>query len=161
MGSTGLEEGRGIPVFACELISEIKDEIQPLLELHYKEIAHYPDIKLNPDYLRYQKLEDSGMFKVFTARSDGKLIGYNAFFLNHNLHYMDSYQAIQDILFVDPTRRGFGRNFIKWCDLQLKEMGVQLVLQHLKVKHNFGVILERQGYELIDLIYGKRLDEVK
>lgn len=101
-----------------------------------------------------------GNLRVYSARSGEKnlLVGYAVFFVRHNMHYADSLQATQDILFVQKEFRGRGGEFIAWCDYQLKKEGVQAVYQHVKAKHNFGKLLERMGYELVDLIYTKRLD---
>lgn len=135
------------------------EEALPLLDLHYKEIAHYLDIPLKPNFEGYFNAEDSGALRVFTARKEGKLIGYAIFFLKHNLHYSSSLQAAQDILFLHPGHRGTGGRFIKWCDTQLQAEGVQAVYHHVKAAHNFGPLLERMGYSLVDHIYARRLDK--
>lgn len=137
------------------------DELKPLLEKHYLEIAHYQDIPLNPNFDQYLKLEEIGMLRCFTCRSDdGKLLGYAIFFVKHNLHYQSSLQAVQDIIFIDPSCRnaGFGAKFITFCDDKLKAESVQAVYHHVKEAHNFGPLLERIGYKLVDLIYARRLD---
>jgi len=98
---------------------------------------------------------------VFTARDDEKLMGYNVFFVANNAHYKDSLQATQDILYLAPEYRGkmTGVRFIRWCDNELEDLGVEVVYQHVKARPelNFGPMLERIGYELVDLIYTKRL----
>jgi len=138
---------------------ELMSEMIPLFDIHYKQIAHYQDIPLNPDYDRYLMMQDAGMLRVFTARSeDDSLVGYSVFFINHNIHYKDSLQAVQDILFIHPNHRGAGGRLIKWCDEALAEEGVQAVYHHVKAAHNFGPLLERMGYELVDYIYARRLD---
>lgn len=146
-------------VFACEcLTDDFISEVSPLLEKHYREISHFHDIALDPDWPIYRMAEANGMYKTYTARLGGKLIGYASFWIKHNAHYKSSLQAVQDVIFIDPTSRGFGSKFIHWCDEQLKALGVQVVRHHLKAAHNWGKILERDGYELEDLIYTKRLD---
>lgn len=142
------------------------DEIEPLCDLHWREVAHYPDIPLEPDWSVYAGAERAGTLRVFTVRDEralyyGKpqLVGYAVFFVRANPHYASSLQAVQDILFVLPEVRGsVGYRFLKWCDEQLRAEGVQAVYHHVKQAHNFGRLLERQGYELVDLIYAKRLD---
>lgn len=142
-----------------EFAPAIFADLLPLLIKHYKEIAHYPDIELVPDWGTYAQLEQNGVLRVYTLRDDeSNLIGYGIFFVKQNLHYSNSLQAVQDILFVEPKKRGIGLAFMKWCDKQLKTEGVQVVYHHVKKSHNFGQMLERQGYELVDFIYGKRLD---
>lgn len=132
-------------------------EMKPLTELHYQEIAHYKDIPLEPDIETYKTIEEQGCLRLYTARDEGELIGYSIYFLKNNPHYKSSLQASQDILFIRKDKRGQGREFLMWCDEQLKADGVDVVYHHVKAAHNFGPLLERQGYKLIDLIYGKRL----
>ena len=136
-------------------------EFSGLFHKHWKEIAHYQDIILDPDEDFYLKADQLGLSRLFTIRNEEKvLVGYAVFFVKKNGHYKASLQASQDILFLDPTLRGslIGYRFIKWCDEQLAAEGVQVVYQHVKVSHDFGSMLERLGYQFIDKIYGKRLD---
>lgn len=146
--------------FAKENFTQIYDEIAPLSEAHYKEIAHYQDIPLNPDLMKYEMLERGGVLRTFTMRTDtGELVGYAIFIVQHNLHYKDSLQAIQDVIFLRKENRGTGGNLIKYCDNKLRVEGVQVVYQHVKFSHDFGPLLERMGYHLVEKIYGKRLDQ--
>lgn len=145
--------------FQKENLIDIYDEMLPIFISHYKEIAHYKDIPLSPDIEQYYRMEKNGITHIFTAREERNLIGYGIFNIRYNLHYKDSLQAWQDILYISKEKRGFGKDFIKWCDLQLKNMGVQVINQHIKVAHNWGKILENMGYELQDLQYSKRLDK--
>ena len=100
-----------------------------------------------------------GVVRIFTARDQGRLDGYAIYFLRRNIHYQTSLQAVQDILFLSAgLRRGLaGYRFIKWCDEQLKK-NVQVVYQHVKLAHNFGPVLERIGYEPVEVTYVRRLD---
>jgi len=142
---------------------ELFREIMPILERHKEEIAHYPDIELDPDWNFYSRAQEFGSLRVFTMRDQHQaLVGYNIFLVSLNCHYKSSKQAKNDILYLLPElRRGRrGLEFINWCDGELKKEGVQVVYHHVKKDHNFGPALERaMGYELIDLIYGRRLDK--
>lgn len=144
--------------FKKENFTDSFDESIPLLFEHWEEIAHYPDIKLDPDVKKYTALQESGSLRVFTARVEGKLVGYSVYIVGHNIHYRESLQAKQDVIFIHKDHRGLGFKFIKFCDDQLREEGVQAVYHHVKAQHNWGRMLLRQGYELVDLIYAKRLD---
>lgn len=146
--------------YQCEPALACIDEAYPLLYAHWEEIAHFKDISLEPDLDAYEKLHKAGVLRTFTARNEfDKLVGYAVFVVRANPHYRSSVQAVQDILYVDKQYRGKGLEFIKWCDEQLKAEGVQAVYQHVKQAHNFGPALERIGYELVDLIYARRLDK--
>lgn len=146
--------------FQREQSFEIFDEAMPLLRQHFEEISANKDIPLDPDFEAYELMERQGMLRTFTARDDGKLVGYAVFFVRANIHYKTSKQANQDILYIVPSLRGglLGYRFIKWCDEELRAEGCQAVYQHIKAAHNFGSLLERIGYRLVDLIYCRRLD---
>lgn len=147
--------------YAQESYDLMIDEIKPLLEAHYHEIAHYQDIPLQPQWETYKAMETMGVLKAFSCRLEetNELVGYAIYFVKKHIHYDSCLVAQQDILFVKKEHRGKGMIFIMWCDARLKEMGVQLTIQHIKAAHNFGHMLERMGYELMDLIYTRRLDK--
>ena len=135
------------------------EEIFPLLEKHYDEVAHFKQIPLSPDFKQYKKLDEMGVLRCYTARDEtGGIVGYAIFMVKHNIHYSTSLQAVQDVIFIHPERRGFGIKFIKWCDEMLKADGVEAVYHHVKREHPaLGVILSRIGYKEIDHIYGRAL----
>lgn len=149
-----------LPRFAREGGLFVIDEIKPLLEAHWLEIAHYQDIPVKCDYGSYLKLEANGLLRIYTVRNSN-LIGYAIFVVAKSLHYNDSLQARQDVLYLAPEfRRGrIGIRFIDWCDEQLKAEGVQVVYHHVKdAAPALGILLARRGYTLVDHIYAKRLD---
>lgn len=149
-----------IPQFARESSDTVMEEILPLLHEHYAEIAHYQDIPINIDIDAYLRAEAQGILRIYTVRNGIELIGYAIFGVKASIKYSGSLQAKQDVLYLAPAfRKGrVGMRFIQWCDTQLRGEGVQVVYQHVKAAHNFGPMLERMGYELIDHIYGRRLD---
>lgn len=137
---------------------ELFAEMEPLLRIHWKEVAHFQDIELNPDYGLYLAIEATNGIRIYTARgAEGQVIGYAAYFVRHNLHYKQSKQAVQDVVFIDPRHRGFGEEFLTWCDEQLRGDGVEIVYHHVKVAHNWGQMLERNGYIHMEHIYAKRI----
>lgn len=143
---------------ARESVEDVIEEIKPLLRLHWQEVAHYLDIELDPDWDFYLT---SPSVRVFTARDDGQLIGYGVFFIGPNRHYKQSIQAVQDILFLHPEYRGgrTGYKLIKFCDEEARKEGAQVIYHHTKARHDFGPLLGHLGYELVDFIYGHRLDK--
>jgi len=144
-----------------EKISTLWREVFPLLVEHFKEISANQDIPLQPNIRMYNKLEKMGMFRAYVARIDGELVGYAAYIVNPNMHYQQSLQAVQDVLFLRKEyRKGFaGIRLIKYADEQLLSEGVQIVYHHVKVANDFGPVLERLGYRWIEKIYSKRLDK--
>ncbi len=143
-----------------ESAHDVWDEIQPLLTKHWREIAHYEDIELDPKREVYLHLEDRGVLRVFTMRHGERLVGYAVFIADMHLHYASSYQATQDVLFLLPEYRsvGNGTQLIAFCDAELAAEGVQAVYQHVKRAHDFGPLLRHLGYEPIETLYARRLD---
>jgi hypothetical protein len=142
--------------FHKELPSVVFDECGDLLRLHFDEVEKNKDIKLNPDNEFYKSIDDCSA--LFTVRCGDDLVGYNLFFLKRNAHQCHSMQANQDVIFIRKDKRGQGREFISWCDNQLKNIGVQVVYYHVPLSNNWGKMLEGIGYEPHEIMYSKRLD---
>lgn len=146
---------------ARETIAQSYEEAIPLLKKHYAEIAQHQDIALDVDIDMYRRVEDADMLRIYTARKDGKIVGYATFLISKNAHYRGSLQAKQDVFYVDPSHRGIfiGPKLIAYADAMLTVDGVQVVYHHQKLAHpTLGVLLAREGYEHVENIWGKRLD---
>lgn len=153
----------GLAVLQREPLTDaLWEELMPLLAAHWDEIAHYRDIPLKPEKPRYFQLQRNGALRIWTSRLEGALIGYLAVFVAPNLHYADSLCASQDVLYVDPAHRGgrLGMDMIQHAEHCLRAEGCQVFVQHSKAsaEKTIGRFLQRAGYELVDLVYQKRLD---
>jgi len=145
-------------MFQLESYTSIKNEIKPLIEAHYKEIALNQDaIKLNPNWKEYARLDSIGALRCFTARKDGELIGYFVVIVNKSLHYQDHLFAYNDVIFLAKGhRRGMtGVKLIKYATESIKEQGISLMIVNTKVHQSFDKILERLGYNLTERVYSK------
>lgn len=141
--------------FARENIAGVVAEIRPLAVAHHREVGEYPDIPIELDLGRYQAAESIGALRIFTARREGKLIGYAVFFVQANAHHRQSLQAALDGIFL--AERGEGFRFIRWCDDELVSEGVEVVLHAVKASNDYGRMLERIGYTIMDHVYSRRL----
>lgn len=148
-------------IFARELLCEVVQEAQPLLDLHYQELCLHRDvIKLDPQWDQYALLEQLERFVVLTAREDdGRLVGYNAFFLNRHMHYGGFTVAQNDVLFLHPqARRGTtALRLIDWTEHSLRELGAQKLTYHVKFSLDWRAILHRRGYADEEVMCGKLL----
>lgn len=129
-----------------------------LFEKHYQEIAWKKDkIKLNPNYDKYNAAFDKGLMKVYTARQDEKLIGYAVWLVAPHLHYQDTIKAMNDILYVDPDKRGgsVGIQLIKFSEKMLKEIGVNSIALHIKKSFDWGNVAVKMGYECTESNFEK------
>lgn len=143
-------------MFQLESYTSIKNEIKPLLEEHWKEIAlNKEKIKLNPDWKEYARLDNAGALRCFTARKDGLLVGYFVVIVSKSLHYSDHLFAHNDIIFLRKgSRKGLtGVKLIKFATEELEKQGVTLLVINTKVHQSFDKILERLGYNLIERVY--------
>ena len=140
---------------------DLWEESMPLFERHWEEIAVFKDIPLSPSKDAYNTLEDVGMLRCYTARDDGRLIGYAVFVITKHLHYSQNVFAMQDVVFVLPESR-MGRTGLKLLDFseeQLKTDKVTLVQHHMKNAHPaLGVLLKHKGYSPSETLWTKRLD---
>lgn len=146
--------------FAHENLANVKEDILPLIEEHWKEIALNKDvIKLNPDWDAYAAYDYIGALRVYTARQDGQLMGYFVVLVSKSLHYKDHTFANNDIIFLrKQAREGMtGVKLIKYAVSCLEKEGVSKILINTKIHQPFDVILERLGFNCIERIYSKCL----
>ena len=147
-------------VFKIEEWRKCQKDIEKLCVRHWQEIAHNKDfIKLDPDWEKYQKLADAGMMSVTTARDGVILAGYQIYFVMPHMHYKQSLTAMSDVLFLAPEyRRGTaGIRLMKTAEEELVKLGVQRIVQNVKLTNDWGPILERMGYKPFERIYTKIL----
>lgn len=146
--------------FARELLCEVVQEVQPLLIDHYEELTKRKDVvKLDPQWDQYALLEKLDRFVVFTARDDGNLVGYNAFFVQAHMHYAGLKVAQNDVFFlVDDYRRGTtALRFLRYTEDALKRIDVRKVVYHCKPVNNLAPILHRLGHADEEVMVGKIL----
>ena len=135
--------------FQVERVTDVLDEIKPLLVEHWEEIALYKDqFPLNPDYEKYKVLDAAGVAHVVTARADGALIGYYISFIMPHLHYQDCIIAMNDILFIKKEYRHgrVGMKIISFAEQELIKRGVHRMIIHVKTQHDFSPLLVHMGF---------------
>ena len=136
-------------IYAQETLAQALTEMKPLFAEHWEEIAWRKDkIALAPDYAAYEALETKGVFKLYTARRGGALIGYACWFVSPLLHYKTTLCATNDIVYVDPRYRGgTGMRLVRFSEAELKKLGVQVINLHIKDCLNWGPLAQRAGFE--------------
>ena len=143
-----------------ESLVTTKEDARPLLEKHWEEAAlNKNTIKLNPDWDAYADLEDAGILKIFTARDDGKLVGYFVVFVRTHIHHKDHLFAYNDLLYLDKDyRKGFtSSKLIKFAERCLREDDVSFLVVSTKRHRPFDALLKWLGYSHIENIYSKVL----
>ena len=67
---------------AVETLADVKDECSELIAAHWREIAVWQDIPLDPDWAAYEFFEKGGALVIYTVRNDyNKLVGYAVFLM--------------------------------------------------------------------------------
>lgn len=143
--------------FQRESVGDVEEDIKKLIPLHFDEIAKYKDLELDPKFSIYRSLEAGNNLAIFTARSDSdELIGYSVFIVSQHRHF-EGLSASEDILFIHPEHRGFGRQFMTWCDTELDNDGVEIIYRSVSTQLDFSLLLEKMGYLKSTVIYSKRV----
>lgn len=145
-----------------EVLSEIKGEILPLLEDHYKEVALYQDkVEFCPDWRKYKQMEDAEILKVATVRDSGKLVGYYICFVLPNPHYSKDLYSVNDIVLIKKEYRKakVGVGLFQFVEDWMREEGVSVMTVHMKTFLPFDSLCKGLGWDYSERLYTKCIKE--
>ncbi len=138
---------------------------EELLHRNWEEIGeHQERLPLDIDWRGYRALERDGVTRLGMLRRDGRLIGYNVFFVSPSLHYRHSRWATNDLIWLTPPeRRGLtGARMIRDAERLLRQEGVQRVFYVIRTPLELGdnrdrvaKLLQRLGYVRAEERWGK------
>ena len=142
--------------YATEKMQGLQKEITPLMQEQHLVSTPYK-LKMNINWKAYFNLCKADMLKAFTARKDGKLVGYLLAFVNTHLHYQDHLVASCDMVYVKPEYRtsGTGYYLIKYAEEQLFNLGVSIFGINTRVDRPFDKLMTRMNYDLQERSYLK------
>jgi hypothetical protein len=141
--------------FAVETIGAVWERMD-VVRRHYEEIAQFKDVQqLDPDFEAYDRMEKAGKLWVMTARNGDDLVGYIVMFLAFDLHYRKLKRATEDIHFILPEhRKGLvGYQMLAKTTQAMRDLGVHTATFRTKADNSHGVLFERLGGVLHDLVY--------
>jgi hypothetical protein len=146
--------------FQVEPWADCVDEMRPLWQLHYKEIALDQELfKPDMDEPRYEAMQKAGSLHIVTARKESELIGYVICFVMPHFHYKSSgLVALADMYWVRPDcRNGCGVKLFVEMERTLKARGV--VRSHMSCNVHFDqqALFERLGWRFTEKTFGKLL----
>lgn len=145
-------------VYAVELWADVKGEMAPMFERHWREIAlNHAEVPLDIDHARYDALAAAGALHVVTARDETGLIGYHIAIISTHLHYKSTLHGITDVYYVAPEKRqGFtGIRLFQAVERELKARGVRKLFTGTKLHLDMGPLFERLGYTAVERLYSK------
>lgn len=137
--------------------------LDDLLALNWEEIEDHKDVSpIDINWRGYADLERQGILKLGALTLDGKLIGYNIFFVNCPLHHKSTLWAISDLVYLDPAHRK-GRTGVflfTEAERKLADFNVKIILYGVKLsikpgRGSVGALLQKLGYRSFDQSWTK------
>lgn len=130
------------------------DEIQPMLPLHWEELALNRDkVPLDPRYDMYEVLDAQNALLVVSIRDNGVVRGYFIGIVNAHMHYSSQVVLAMDIFWLHPDIRGKGMLGVKLfreVENEAKRRGVHTLL--------FGSKLHKDASRLFDFLKMKPIE---
>lgn len=131
---------------AQESLLDCWEEVQPLLRRHFEEMPHH-DGTFDPDKDLYERGEFGGIWRCFTLRAEGHLVGYACFAIHPSPWHKGQREASNHSLYVDPAHRGIeGVAFLRSMLTALKAEGVKRIRVHVHVGRPEKVIFNQLGF---------------
>ena len=100
-------------------------EALPLIIRHSEEIEDARFGMIDPDYDALYAWERAGMFHVFTARDEGRLVGYLGWLVFNHPYYRTKRTARTQMFWLDPVYRSGWTGYLlfKNCIPGLRQLG--------------------------------------
>ncbi len=146
--------------YAVERWHDLKAEMLPLLDRHWREIAlNHAQVPLDIDMGRYDTLDAQGVLRILTVRRVGLLIGYHVAIVSTHLHYKSTLHGITDVYYIAPeARHGVtGMRMFQAVESDLRGLGVRKLVTATKIHFDQGPLFERLGYTPVERLYTKMI----
>ncbi len=136
--------------FQLEPLAPIIEEWKPLAQLHWEGTKSFRRHRpFNPDWTRYLSCNAENFFLFFTARHEGRLVGYLGCYVTQSMHSQE-WMATEDTFFLHPDYRG-GRNalrFLRYVIEDLRQHGIVELLASCEAENVSGIkrLLEFVGF---------------
>jgi GNAT superfamily N-acetyltransferase len=142
-----------------ESVEQWAADSKDLVYAHWQELGMDLDLEIAPDVAKMRALEKLGVWKVLTAREDGRLVGYLLAVVSVHLHYMNSPRMfIVDAYYVSPeSRNGTGTKLFRFAEAFAKELGTIKIYLSCKVHRDHSALFLALGYQLSDYAFIKRI----
>lgn len=152
-------------IFALEPLEQCWNEIylapDGLAYKHWMETqSHRHDQPYKPLFERYNSYARAGWFLQFTARENGRLVGYSGVYVTPSMHTQETI-SVEDTWYLLPEyRKGWNAiKFYKFIEAYSGPLGVceaTLTIPATK-DERLGHMLERMGYTATAIQYSKKL----
>lgn len=147
--------------FQAEPVSKVWNELMVLANAHWAGTMSYRRHEpFNPSFERYRQVNESGFFRLCTARDGETLAGYFGVYVTQSMSSQKT-MAVEDNFYLSPEYRG-GRNalrFLKFVEEQCQLWGVEEILFSCEIDNKSGInrLLERLDFHPVIVQYQKLL----
>lgn len=149
--------------FQEERIESCADGVKALVNEAWEEIRHGPFAgeQPDPDYDKYQQMENIGALSISTVRVDGKIVGYGVLLILPTMHNKGKIKAFVNSMYLQPAhRKGLvGYKFLRFIEKQASTRVGKNIEWGVTVMRDFAPILERMGYVLQSYIFGPPVEK--
>ena len=130
--------------------------IRDLITGYWEELSPIPHMKLDIDWQRLLDQERAGIYRIWTARVNGTLAGFVAFYVQTHSHYRTALVAIDGGHYLDPAFRDKG--MVGWrmwrsAKAALIEEGVSFVMTHDNAKRPLMPFFLALGFEPLSTMW--------
>ena len=142
-----------------EKLKDVWDEFEGLCKEHWHETEEYRHGQgLNIDKKRALHYEELGIYSLYVARIDGKMVGNMGMYVMPSMHTQQII-GTEDTLFVLPEHRkgSVGLKLVKYVIDDLRKKGVVELQFTVKTDNRAYLILERLDFTRIAYQYSKHL----
>lgn len=145
--------------FAIEPLEQAWDEMVQLATQHWKETQSYRHGQgFKPLFERYNQYAKIGCYLPFTARDEGRMVGYGGLYIVPSMHTQQII-ATEDTWFMLPEyRKGWTAvRFFKFMEAEARKRGAVEVSLTIPEGIGTGVICERMGYKKVAAHWAKQI----
>lgn len=141
-----------------ERVHDLWEESAELMAAGAARFDPYPDLPFDIDRPLYEALEAGGRLRVYTARMDGKLVGYAAFVIGYAPRRRYLLEAHQNVVHAaESVQASVTPALVRHAEQALGAEGVKMVYHSSPMGCRFARLLEIMGYRPIAQVHVKRL----
>lgn len=145
--------------FAIEKLKDCWDEVVELAGKHWLETQEYRHAQpFNPSFERYNQYEEMGCYLQFTARDEGRLVGYGGLYIVPSMHTQELICTEDTWYLLPEARKGFDAiKFFRFMEDECRKRGVKEVSLTAPATTRAGVIHKFLKYQKVAEVYSKHL----
>jgi hypothetical protein len=144
-------------IFAVEPLRDAWDEMVTLARQHWNETQAYRHNQpFNPSFDRYNQYAEAGWFLQFTARDEGRMVGYGGIYLVASMH-TQILIAQEDTWYLLPEyRKGWNAvRFFRFMEDECRRRDAKQVNLSTPEGYASGIICQRLGYKKVANCWAK------